>query len=375
MKIAFVYDVIYPYVKGGAEKRIYELSLRLAERGHEVHIFGMKYWDGPAVFEKDGIIYHGLCRPMDLYVKGRRSIVQAIYYSFFLFLPLLKERPDVIDCQAFPYFPLLPSWLVSKVSKCSLVVTWHEVWGNYWYDYLGFFGIFGKFIERFAIYFTKNPVAVSGSTARNLECNGMRGYIPIFPNGIDFKEINRINPAREYSDIIFVGRLIPEKNVDLLLQALVRICEKMPEIKAVIVGDGPEMQRLEDMVGDLGLTGNVTFMGFLHDYDDVIAVMKASKVFVLPSSREGFGIVAIEAMACGLRVVTVKSPRNAACDLIREGSNGYIADLSPESLVSCILLALSEKEEIKELLIDSVNDYEWDAISKKLILTYNEAGD
>ena len=46
MKIAFVYDVIYPYVKGGVEKRVWELATRLSRRGHDVHLFGMKFWDG-----------------------------------------------------------------------------------------------------------------------------------------------------------------------------------------------------------------------------------------------------------------------------------------------------------------------------------------
>ncbi|WP_048149015.1 glycosyltransferase family 4 protein [Methanolacinia paynteri] len=374
MKIAFVYDVIYPYVKGGAEKRIYELSLRLAERGHEVHIFGMKYWEGPAVVEKNGIIYHGLCQPMNLYVKGRRSILQAIYYSVFLFFPLLKEKPDVIDCQAFPYFPLIPSWLASKVSKCSLFVTWHEVWGNYWYDYLGFFGIFGKFIEHFAVHLTKNPIAVSGSTVRKLTEMGVSEPIPIISIGIDSNMTNCKSSAGDSSDIIFAGRLIPEKNVDLFLRALSLVREKVPGIKAVVIGDGPERYTLEKLSYDLGLTENVVFTGFLSCHDEVIAAMKASKIFILPSIREGFGIVSIEAMACGLPVVTVRAPLNAAYDLIHEGRNGYIADLSPESLADSIMAALFERENMKESIVDSIKDYEWDVILKKLVLVYNQSG-
>ena len=61
MKIAFVYDVIYPCVKGGVEKRVWELAVRLAKRGHEVHLFGMKFWEGEAVIKKDDVIIHGVC--------------------------------------------------------------------------------------------------------------------------------------------------------------------------------------------------------------------------------------------------------------------------------------------------------------------------
>ena len=81
MKIAFVYDVIYPYVKGGVEKRIWELAIRLSARGHNVHIVGMKYWDGPDSVEKDGVTLHGICPSQTLYADGRRTIGEAIYFS------------------------------------------------------------------------------------------------------------------------------------------------------------------------------------------------------------------------------------------------------------------------------------------------------
>ena len=74
MKIAYVYDAVYPWVKGGAEKRIYELSRRLAKRGHEVHCYGMKWWPGEDEILKDNVHLHGICPPMPLYSNGKRSI-------------------------------------------------------------------------------------------------------------------------------------------------------------------------------------------------------------------------------------------------------------------------------------------------------------
>ena len=108
MKIAFVYDVIYPYVKGGVEKRIRELALRLSARGHDVHIIGMKYWEGPDSIEKDGITLHGICTPQPLYSGGRRTLFEALSFSIRLFPILMREKFDIIDCQQFPYFPCFP---------------------------------------------------------------------------------------------------------------------------------------------------------------------------------------------------------------------------------------------------------------------------
>ena len=104
MKIAFIYDAVYPWIKGGAEKRIYEIGRRLADK-HEVHWYGIRWWDGGETIEHDGIILHGVCEAVPLYVNGRRSIGEAIYFAGKLLPKLIKENFDVVDCQEFPYFP------------------------------------------------------------------------------------------------------------------------------------------------------------------------------------------------------------------------------------------------------------------------------
>ena len=89
MKIAFLYDAVYPYEKGGAQKRIWELARRLADN-HDVHLYGMHYWDGPPVIERENVTLHGVCEPQELYVEGRRSIPQAIYFAVTLLPTLLR---------------------------------------------------------------------------------------------------------------------------------------------------------------------------------------------------------------------------------------------------------------------------------------------
>jgi hypothetical protein len=117
MKIAIVYDVIYPYVKGGVEKRVWELAVRLTHRGHELHLFGMKFWDGDGILIREGVFLHGVCPAQKLYVGGRRTIWQALHFSMRLVSPLLKERFDILDCQQFPYFSSFSAKLISKLKK------------------------------------------------------------------------------------------------------------------------------------------------------------------------------------------------------------------------------------------------------------------
>ena len=81
---------------------------------------------------------------------------------------------------------------------------------------------------------------------------------------------------------------------------------------------------MKDLTKQLNLTKNIIFKGFVKENKDVLALMKSSKVFVLPSTREGFGISIIEANACGIPAITINHKDNASKDLIQENKNGYV---------------------------------------------------
>ncbi len=198
------------------------------------------------------------------------------------------------------------------------MITWHEVWGDYWYTYLGIAGIFGKFIEWWVSRLTPAMIAVSATTAKNLMTLSGQKNVRIIKNGVDLKRMNTILPHNETSDIIFVGRLIREKNVDLLVRAIDILSNKNKKIQLLIIGDGPERETILRLIHELSLEPHVRMIGFRDNHDEIIARMKSAKVCVLPSTREGFGIAALEALACGIPVITVDHPANAIRDLITE---------------------------------------------------------
>jgi len=364
MKIAFIYDVAYPWVTGGAEMRVYEMAKRLAIHGHEVHWYTMGWWWDDSNHEDlllDGINFHGVSKPISIYSGSRRSIKEAIYFALKLLRPLFKEKFDVVDCQGFPFFSCFTARLHSLFGRSRLIITLHEVWGDYWYQYLGRAGILGKVVENMMLHLTPNLITVSSKTFQDLQ-NIRNADAQIIPNGIDFEKIRTIKPSPPTGDVIFAGRLIKEKGVDLLIRAMPIVKQVYPDLNYVITGDGPERAKLEKLASKLNLEDNIKFTGFLKEQDELLAIMKSSQVFVLPSRREGFGMVVLEANACGLPVVVVNYPMNAAVDLIKDNENGLVAEASETGLADGIITCLREKKNMQDSCIELARGYDWDKI-------------
>jgi len=361
VKIAFVYDAVYPWETGGVQKRVWELARRLAS-DHDVHWYGLHYWDGPDVVQREGVRLHGVADPPDLYVDDRRSITEALRFAAALVGPLLEAEFDVVDCQAFPYFSCYTSKLSAALDGATFVVTWHEVWTGYWYEYLGAKGVFGRLVERGTVALPDEHVAVSRRTGRDLAALGggdTSSYL--LPNGIDIEYIEGTDAAKEAVDVLFVGRFIPEKDPALVVKAVDRLRETAPEIRCHLVGEGPEREAVADLVAERGLGDAVTLLDFRDSHEDIVALMKAADAFVLPSRREGFGITVLEALAAGTPVVTLDHPRNAASELVTDGETGYVVDGTPEAVATAI--GDAPREIGAEACRESAAEYDWDRIA------------
>jgi len=365
MRIAYVYDAVYPEITGGVERRVWELARRLAARGHEVHLFGMHLWEGETTITRDGVVIHGICRPYSFYRKGKRRILPAFIFGIMVFSALSRERFDVVDCQQFPYTSVFGGAAACRISRSPLVITWHEVWGDYWYEYLGYRGFGGKVLERLAARIHACTIAVSETTKAGL--NRLIGdrNSTIIPNGIDKDEIDAILPAEAASDVIFVGRLIREKHVDVLVDAVGILRQTSPRIRCLVIGDGPERMNLEEKVISMNLSGNILFTGFFKRSEEMIAYMKSSRVFVLPSTREGFGISALEALATGLPVVTIDHPKNASKVFARDGC-GALCSLDAGDMAEKIKGILSAGDDAGGRCRLKLREYEWETITEMI---------
>jgi glycosyltransferase involved in cell wall biosynthesis len=259
------------------------------------------------------------------------------------------------------------------LGKSVFCITWIEVWDDYWYEYIGKIGIFGKIVEKLTSYLTKNIMAISEKTRRDLGSIGVNKKIKVVPVGINMQYIEEINPSDYKSDVIFAGRLIKDKNVDILIKAVEIVKKEVKDIKCTIIGEGPERANLENLAKKLKIRDNIKFINFLDEHREMISYIKSSKVFVLPSTREGFGIVVLEANACGLPVIVVNHKMNAACDLIVNNKNGFIADFSENDIADKIIFMLNKKEEMYDDCIEMSKKFDWEKIVDSLEKFYMNA--
>jgi len=357
-RIAFICDAVSPWHKGGREKRLQEITRRLVCPGREIHVYTMNWWNGPKVIQLDGIHYHALCRCYPLYKDGRRSIIQALMFSLAVF-NLLFEEFDVIDVDHMPYFSLYSARIVSWLKGKRLTATWHEVWGyKYWMNYLhGPAGLVGYLIERISFALPDIIVSNSQHTTKSLQKNGARCRIETIPLGIDIQAIAAVAPAEVESDIIYIGRLIDNKRVGCLIESIALVQKTRPDVHALIVGSGPEEAKISQLIHDLKLQKNVQMLGAIDEDNRLYALMKASKVLVLPSAREGFGLVILEAFAGGIPVVTTSDEDNAARELVNDKVNGRIASAVAGDIREKIEYVLDMRAQMRP--DDGLEQHDW----------------
>ncbi len=246
------------------------------------------------------------------------------------------------------------------------------MWGRkYWKKYLGsILGEVAYMVEYISSKLPNKIVSVSDHTTLELKkVLGVENNVFTIPNAIDLSYIKNVTASEDVSDVIFAGRLLPNKNVDLLLKSVKILKEKGQNLRVYIVGDGPELSSLKKLSDELDLNQEVKFFGFIESHSELYSLIKSSKVFVLPSNREGFGIVVIEANACGIPVITVDVEGNASKDLIVSGENGFVCELNSESIADTILKQLSSKKD-GDFYKKFSDKYDWINVFPKIVNLY-----
>lgn len=371
--VALVCDVVYPYSHGGREIRNQELLSRLGQR-LEVHVYTMNWWDGPPSYTNGGVTYHAISPLLPLYRNNRRSLRQALGFGFGC-LRLLRHDFDVLETDHIPYLQVFVLRLVATLKRKPFIVTWHEVWSRaYWCQYLGWAGWIAWLIERLAMRLPDEVIAASPQTAERLsETLPRHTQVTTVPNGIDLDLIREVSAADEITDLVVVGRLIEHKRVDMLLDALAGLRASGSHLTCRVIGDGPARATWEKQAQDLGIAGAVEFRDDIENQKELYSLVKAAKVFVSPSAREGFGLAVLEAIACGIPVLTTSAPDNLAQHLVARYSRGRVCEPTAEAISAAIhdLVTETDLRTQEECDTDSwVAEYAWSAMADRMQATY-----
>ena len=371
--VAVVCDTIFPYSQGGRETRYQELLPRLSER-FEIHVYTMRWWDGPRSYTSDGVTYHAISPMLPLYTGNRRSLRQALGFGLSC-LRLLRCDFDVLDADHIPYSQLFVLWAVARLRRKPFIVTWHEVWTRaYWCQYLGWPGWIAWLTERLAMRLPDRIVAASPQTAERLS-SLLRGRIQIttVPNGIDFNLIRETSAGADMTDLVVVGRLIEHKHVSMLLEVLAILRASGIHLTCRIIGDGPARAALADQAQSTGITSVVEFRDRITDQKELYSLIKAARLFVSLSTREGFGLAVLEAIACGIPVLTTSAPDNHAQYLVARYSRGTVCGPTLEAVTAAVrsLLIDAEPRARAEHNTDPwVVDYDWSVMADRVAKAY-----
>jgi glycosyltransferase involved in cell wall biosynthesis len=335
MRVCVVYDCLFPHTIGGAERWYRELSARLASEGHEVTYLTLRQWDRGEKPDVPGVQVKAVGPRMGLYSGARRRILPPLVFGAGVLwhLAVAGRRYDVVHTASFPYFSLLAAALVRRARRFALVVDWHEVWSReYWREYLGRAGAVGYLVQLLCARVPQRAFCFSRLHAARLTAEGLRGQPTVLP-GEYAGPLERPEPEPAEPVLVFAGRHIPEKRVPSLVAAMAVLRERLPELRLEIFGDGPDRLKVESLVALNHLEDVIHVRGFVGP-EELARSLRRALCMVLPSRREGYGQIVVEAAASGVPSVVCAAPDNAATELVEDGRNGVIAASADPDVLS-----------------------------------------
>jgi glycosyltransferase involved in cell wall biosynthesis len=257
----------------------------------------------------------------------------------------LQTGADVVH--AHGYKADIYVYLALRASGIPLVSTCHT-----WYDNDLMVRLYGA-ADRFVLRKYARVVAVSDDVKQRLLKAGVReAKICMIRNGIDLRPFGcalpsrRDNPEQHRLPVVgLVGRLAPEKGVDIFLIAAARVLSRLQGVKFVVAGDGPEQTALETLIDTLGSRANVTMLGRC---DDMPSFYASLDVMVSSSRQEGLPIAILEGMAS--RLPLIATAVGAVPTLIQDGHTGVLVPAENPDLLAEAIVDLLRNPEKRERL-------------------------
>lgn len=331
-----ILTVGYLHGSGGAERQIILLSNQLARLGHDVTLCVLNENKSPyTINEKVHVI--DLCND-----EGTGRL--RVWRRYKAFKKTVESvRPDVIV-----NYNLQSAYFCLGISKKARgKVIYSERGDPYDKEYSG---LLGK--VRDLTVARMDGLVFQSEGARDFFPNKVKEKSVVIHNSVNVPQDKYPMPEERDNRIVSVGRLHPQKNYPLLINAFARVASTFPDFKLDIYGDGDLRESLQSQIGSLGLTTRITLNKSRSNVWDCI---RTASLFVLSSDYEGMPNALMEAMALGLPCIATDCRPGGARTLIDNGKNGYIVPLrNEEALAERISYILSHYEEAKKIATEAM---------------------
>ncbi len=356
--------LVCPYAlddPGGVQTHVRELAVRLAERGHEVVALG------PVRGAPTEPWMRAVGRPVDLtYNRSNVPIDPRPWSVGRVGRELARFEPEVVHVHE-PFAPSTGLWALLR-SPAPVVATFHSgAEPSRLYDAAA--PIVRRLARRLIV-----RVAVSETAAR-VARRRLGGRFEVIPNGVDVTRFAHAEPADlgPGRKVLFVGRLDARKGFELAVRAFARLAADRPDLRLVVVGEGPERRAVEELPGEL--RRRVLMLGVV-DNRELPPIHAGCEVFCAPNTGgESFGIVLVEAMAAGLPVVASAIP--GFDEVVRDGVDGILVPPGDVEALSGALGRVLDDVELTERLRragrERAGAFSWEVVLPRLEDVYRRA--
>ena len=360
----------FPPDIGGSGIRLYEIAQRLSER-HKIDIFTL----GPS-YIKDAHHTFNVHRfdssrfPFPRYYGLNR----VLSHSISTFFQLLFRSYDVIDIDVWPFLPFFSAKFAKP--RTPIIVSWNVVWPFSFHKIIS--RISNKLAHTISKLSTYNITVSKLAKTLLIEHSGVDSEkIIVVPNGIE-EEFFKAKLEPQLGRIIYVGRLEPQKRMDLLLKAFKILKDRIGNVEFHIIGRGslfPDVNLASKKIKGINVHT-------IHAYKrhELMHQLTKSWLFVSASEFETFGLALAEASTLGLPIVLTNTPYNAACrDIVKHEYNGLIVEHNnPEAIADAIEKLYINPELWKHLSYNAKHGahfYSWNKIAERIEKIYQKIGE
>jgi glycosyltransferase involved in cell wall biosynthesis len=376
-----------PFKVGGLAAHVYDLSKMLVKKGYEIHVVTCSFPGAKDYEVIDGVHVHRF----DAY-----QIPAPDFLQWDLNMNLLMEQKAIKIIEKYSIDILhAHDWLVANAAiglkhlyRKPLVVTIHSLERG---RRSGLFNEGQRMIDQIENHLIQEAWhnIVCSQYMQSL-CHFSFDFpndkMTIIPNGVRYNEFSvklsekersthHKKYARESENIVaYIGRLVPEKGVNVLLGAVKFVLERRPNTKFVIAGEGWHRNELENLSKDLGITDKVLFTGYLPD-EDFLAYFNVAEVLVVPSTYEPFGIVALEGMATKTPIVV--SDVGGLSEIVDHGWTGMKVPPDNSMALADTIIELLENQSLRKNIVKNaweklMHVYDWSIIADHTIKIYEQ---